>query len=121
MGVTVLVTGSRDWKNEASLRDRLDRIHRESGIDLLIHGACPTGADDMADKWCRANDVEVDRRPADWKTHGKPAGFIRNAEMVQLRPDTVLAFQRNQSRGTQHTIDLATKAGIDVILEAEEG
>lgn len=118
-GLTVLVTGSRDWENEGAIREWLDIIDRENRIDLLIHGDCPRGADHMADRWARLSGVEVDRHPANWKEHGRPAGFIRNAEMVSLNPDVVLAFQRDESKGTQHTIDLARKRGIEVILEIE--
>lgn len=119
-GLTVLVTGSRDWVSEDVIHSWLDLIDRESRIDLLIHGDCPTGADHMADEWCRSRGVDADRHPADWEKYGKRAGFLRNDQMVKLGPDVVLAFQRNQSRGTQMTIDLATKANIAVIVEAEE-
>jgi hypothetical protein len=34
--------------------------------------------------------------------------------MLDDEPDRVLAFQRNGSRGTQHTIDEARRRGIPV-------
>jgi hypothetical protein len=79
----------------------------------VIHGGA-RGADAMAGmaaKWCR---LPVEEYPADWRTHGRRAGFLRNLEMLDQRPDLVIAFQRNGSRGTQHTIDEARKRGIPV-------
>jgi hypothetical protein len=52
--------------------------------------------------------------PADWRGKGRRAGILRNLAMLDDEPDRVLAFQRNGSRGTQHTIDEARRRGIPV-------
>jgi hypothetical protein len=39
--------------------------------------------------------------------------------MLDTKPDLVLAFQRDGSRGTQHTIDEARKRGIPVEVHVE--
>jgi hypothetical protein len=51
---------------------------------------------------------------ADWATHGRRAGPIRNAAMIKAGADLVLAFPLPGGRGTQHTIRLAEEAGIPV-------
>lgn len=117
----VLVTGGRArtdwWTIFASLNKQ-----REAGPFVLVHGACSTGADHWAHLWAQAHPecMEV-RFPAEWRqpdgTYDKAAGFKRNAKMVAMGADLVLAFPHPEGRGTQHTIDLAHKAGIKVIEE----
>jgi len=55
----------------------------------------------------------VSMMPAMWR-NGNGAGHARNRAMLDLRPDLVISFQRNGSRGTQGTIDEARRRGIDV-------
>lgn len=112
MSVRVLVTGSRNWKDWIVLCKTLNRIDKEGGPITVVHGACPTGADRMADDWARQLGRPVERYPAQWKTLGKGAGFIRNREMVESRPDACVAFILDRSKGATHCADLAEKAGI---------
>jgi hypothetical protein len=109
----VLVTGSRDWANSATVFDAL--AEHNHGHVTLVSGACPRGADRMAETAARAFGWEIERHPANWAGgYGKAAGFRRNAEMVKLGADVCLAFIRNGSRGATHCAYLAEKAGIPV-------
>lgn len=117
----ILVTGSRDWDDMNKVWDAIheqdpcvehDDCFDESHLITIVHGACPTGADAMADLVGREWGVRVERHPARWDELGKRAGFVRNAEMVNLGADVCLAFIKNESRGATHTADLAEKAGI---------
>lgn len=115
----VMVTGSRSW-GTVDNDDRRMAFHLRTRLRgrTLVHGACPSGADKMADGWAKANGHPVERHPADWNKYGKSAGFIRNAEMVaSLDPSTdiVLVFWDGESRGTLHATRLARKAGLTVI------
>lgn len=108
----ILITGSRTWK-WANLIEALLREEYEEGC-VVHHGKCERGADAIADAVARRLGIEVEEHPARWDRYGRRAGFVRNAEMVALKPDVVLAFQVQRSKGTQHTIDLAKAAGIPV-------
>ncbi|MGW7597293.1 SLOG family protein [Streptomyces antimycoticus] len=117
----VLVTGSRDWEKHAllytALNDALDEANKLGRPMVVVHGACPRGADEIAHNWAQAaiqmgDHVTEESHPANWRINGKRAGFIRNAHMVNLGADLCLAFIRNGSRGASHTATLAEQAGI---------
>lgn len=113
----VLVTGSRDWADDTAVGEALSEAIRPVWHDrnvVIVHGACPSGADQLAHKWAEVFGVAVERHPANWQINGKRAGFIRNALMVNLGADLCLAFIRNGSRGASHTAALAEQAGIPV-------
>lgn len=123
----LLVTGSREWTDLVALGNELwkvwsDEVMRCPGWNLVVvHGACPSGADLFASQWAKHMhktylSVREEPHPADWETHGKKAGFIRNAEMVDLGADQCLAFYHPgaANRGTHDTAMRAKAWGIPV-------
>jgi hypothetical protein len=79
---------------------------------LVIHGGA-RGVDSMAGAAAAQLKIPIRVFPADWKKNGKAAGPIRNQQMLdEGKPDLVLAFWDGKSRGTEHMIGLAKKAGI---------
>lgn len=115
----VLVTGSREWSNfdllEKELGKLVDDLREGEGF-CLVHGACPRGADALAASWAAARSSWVieEPHPADWEANGRSAGYRRNAEMVDLDADVVLAFVTPGCRGTVHCAALAQAAGLEV-------
>lgn len=114
----VLVCGSRDWTNDDQIRFALVLLAAKYGPLTVIHGAA-RGADQIAGSIATAEGHEVREFPADWRGKGKRAGIVRNLAMLDQEPHVVLAFQRNGSRGTQHTIDEARKRGIQTFVYEE--
>lgn len=130
----ILVTGSRSWTDTAKIAAAiLDVITQAQPEDLaLIHGACPMGADALADRWWQGTigPDSIVRYKADWDGLGRRAGIERNRVMVNDgEPDVVLAFVmpcRQQgckkgagvhaSHGTDHCISYARSKHIPVIV-----
>jgi hypothetical protein len=110
----ILVTGSRDWWDWNTVNRALFDACAGNGDIVIVHGACPTGADMWADRFVEYQGVQVERHPANWRDLGKRAGYVRNEHMVNLGADIVLAFIRNGSRGATHTADLAESRGLTV-------
>lgn len=80
--------------------------------DTLISGMA-RGADTLAAKFA-ASICHVSKFPADWDTHGRAAGLIRNQQMLdEGQPDIVIAFPGG--RGTEHMKKIARKAGVKVV------
>lgn len=113
----LLITGSRGWTDESAIRRAIGAVTAKHGHELtIVHGDCPSGADWIADQVARGwgGGMKVERHPALWILHGKRAGFVRNAEMVDAGADLCLAFILNESKGATMCADLAEKAGIPV-------
>ncbi len=136
----VLVTGSRDWPTPdvvwSALNDaRLEALAAGRPL-VVVHGACPRGADQHAAAWAAvarqftAGVVEEGHPPKDHPTQDfgpwPGAGPRRNTYMVGLGANVLLAFlspctsprcrrpRPHPSHGTSGCIDLAEQAGIPV-------
>ena len=109
----VLVCGSRDWADISAIKNAIYGLPTGA---IVIHGGA-IGADKNAGHFATRRGLfvaEVPVKGQHWELYGHGAGPARNCAMLDLRPDLVLAFQRNCSRGTQHTIDEAHRRGIPV-------
>jgi len=79
----------------------------------IIHGGAK-GADQIGEDWAISNWQSILVFPADWSTHGKKAGVLRNTEMLREgKPDVVVAAKGG--KGTGHMISIAKKAKVRVI------
>lgn len=112
----VIVCGGRDFADESLLIERLDRYTAELGKIVVVTGACPTGADMLAERWASRRHHTIMRFHADWDAHGKTAGPIRNREMcvhvAGVRDGFCVAFWDGVSRGTGGMIALVREHGI---------
>lgn len=108
----VLVCGGRNYTNSARVCGRLNLLHTEFGIAVIIHGA-QRGADMLGEYWAKANDIpDISFKP-DWDAYGPAAGPIRNRRMLdEGKPDLVLAFPGG--KGTADMVWQATEHGVPV-------
>ena len=114
----VLITGGRDFSDRGLLFETLDRLHATHTFTVLIHGDA-SGADRLAGEWAAAAGIKVEAHPADWKKHGRAAGPIRNSQMLDEKPDLVVAFPGG--RGTADMVKKAKAAGLEVVVMIEGG
>ena len=87
-------------------------IHSLYSITEIISGGA-RGADTLAEEWADENNIPKTIVKADWKTHGKAAGPIRNQQMLDLKPNMVVAFPGGN--GTADMVRRSKKANFEVI------
>lgn len=133
--IRILITGSRSWVARNLLGMGL--VHAAAELAgptdepvTLVSGACPHGADRMAEEFAESWGWVIERHPADWNgpcrdscrpghrrngprgDYCPAAGNYRNQDMVDLGADACLAFRMAGSRGTTHCGEAAERAGI---------
>lgn len=113
MTFRVLVTGSRTWPEPETIGNVLDALLAEHADMRVVHGGA-LGADAIAHLWALRRKVPTEVFPADWRAHGRSAGHVRNVQMIDTRPDLVLAFVHNGSPGTVGCANVAERKGIEV-------
>lgn len=111
-----IVAGSREVYDYQAVVRAIEDAHTITGlvVTAVVSGAA-RGVDQLGERYAREHALTCDRRPADWDTYGKRAGYLRNAEMAQ-NADALVAVWDGKSRGTKHMIDLATAAGLLVYV-----
>ena len=123
----ILVTGSRKWTDEAMVFGVLGAICSRvpAREDVVIIDGAAQGADKAASKYgSEPNGIHHERYPADWETHGKAAGHIRNKQMLDTGVDLVVAFKQEfnwgfSHGGTENCVHQARAMGIPCIVVCE--
>jgi hypothetical protein len=113
----VLICGSRTWTDETIIANRINELPEGT---IIIEGGAK-GADTLAKDYAIQRGLfvaEVCCTNTHWNLFGRRAGMKRNEIMLELEPDLVIAFQENNSRGTQGTINQAKKRNIKVEIHS---
>jgi hypothetical protein len=119
--IRILVTGDRNWKDVSLIRVSLICARGYFGEIEVIEGEAP-GADTIARQVCEEFGWKFRAFPADWDTHGRAAGPIRNKQMLnEGKPHFVLAFHLDieHSKGTKNMVEQSRKTGIPVWICTE--
>ena len=118
--MNIVIAGSRGWNDQKLLSSYMDYfIEHELPLehpsidlkDIRVISGTARGADRIGERWAESRDIEVIRMPADWATHGRSAGYIRNREMAEIA-DRVFIFWDGVSRGSKHMHDIAKELDI---------
>lgn len=110
----VVVCGGRDFDDKIAVDLALNELLYEVPVDTLrvIQGGA-SGADALVRQWCVKHEVEYINVPADWKTHGRAAGPIRNQKMLDTyTPELCIAFPGG--RGTTDMVKRCLVANVPV-------
>ncbi len=106
----VTVIGSRNFDSYEVLQDTLNRYK----ITAILSGGAK-GADSLAEKYAKENEITFTKYLPDWKKYGRGAGPVRNREMVK-DAEMIVAFWDGKSKGTKHAIDFAQEKKKKVVL-----
>lgn len=110
----VLVCGGREFNDRDLLFRTLDAL--DPRPTLIINGAY-RGADWLASWYAQHRGIQYGEFPALWKHYFSAAGPRRNAAMLRLKPDLVVAFPGG--KGTADMIAQAQAAGVNVLQVGE--
>ena len=102
----IIVAGSRSFDCYWLLESKLDFYIGSHQPAQIISGTA-RGADQLGEKYAENRGLSIERFPADWDTHGKRAGYIRNEQMARYATHAVI-FWDGRSKGTASMIKLCT-------------
>lgn len=110
----LLVFGGRDFDDRDILELCLEAALCRAGLSEIICGYDPEdkryqGADQLAYEWAQREEFPCRTFPADWKTHKRAAGPIRNSQMADDKPDEGLCFPRKNGEWGTGTLDMWSK------------
>lgn len=120
MDAKVIIAGGRDFDDYELMVEQARYFFRHLDNPEIISGGNKswneakkkyTGADYLAEQLAKEKGFRITIYPADWNTHGKRAGFIRNSQMGEVGTH-LLAFWDGKSKGTKMMIDIARRKGI---------
>jgi hypothetical protein len=103
-----IIAGGRDYFLNDNDVSKLDSL--KDKISLVISGGA-RGVDSCGEKWAKDNNIPIEIYPADWNTHGKSAGYIRNKQMAEVA-DCCILFKGG--RGTEMMFKLAKEYKLEL-------
>lgn len=115
-----IIAGSRNIRNYPKVKEIINKTLRVActlaGITEVVSGGA-NGVDTLGEVWAEEHDIPFKRFPADWDSHGRAAGFIRNEKMGDYA-DALLAIWDGNSRGTEHMIKYMKSLGkpVEVVI-----
>lgn len=116
------VIGSRTITNYDFIKNILCNYINQNNInvDTIISGGAK-GVDTCAEIF--ADQFGLDKiifKPVDYNLYGNAAYAIRNQKIVD-NSDILVAFQENNSTGTEMTMNMAKRKGIPIFLIKLDG
>jgi hypothetical protein len=113
----VIVAGSRGITDLSVVREALER----SGFEVteVVSGGA-RGVDRLGEELAREMGLPCRVFPAEWSSHGRSAGVLRNRRMAEYA-DALVAVWDGRSRGTANMIREAGERGLAVYVHRVKG
>lgn len=112
----IIIAGGRDFNDYELLKKSVDefilfylQMEPNDPVEIVSGGA--PGADSLGERYASENGYPIKKFPADWNTHGKAAGPIRNRQMASYAHACII-FWDGKSRGTKNMIEEAKKKNL---------
>ncbi len=112
----VIIAGSRSIiPTEPEIRQYVRMFEAQFQVELTrLACGMAKGVDLAGYKWASRNGVPIDPYPADWQTHGKAAGHIRNKKMAQNADGLILVWD-GESRGSRSMLQFAKAEHLNIM------
>ena len=108
----VIIAGSRSFDDYELLKSKMDKL-LQNKTDITVVCGEARGADSLGRQYAEERGFPILSFPADWKSLGKKAGYIRNEQMAH-NADALVVFWDGQSRGTKNMIEIASRLGLQI-------
>lgn len=101
--IGIVGTRQRDDPHDLFMMTEAFRKVYEPG-DWICSGGCPHGGDRFARVLRVSFCTPYLEFPADWKKHGKSAGYVRNVDIAKFSDVLIACVSAERVGGTEHTI-----------------
>jgi hypothetical protein len=109
----VIIAGGRDIHDYQLVLDAVKES--QFPISTVVSGGA-AGVDALGERYSEEMNLNLKIFRADWETHGRAAGPIRNRKMAE-NAEALIAIWDGKSRGTKNMIETATKRGLLVYVK----
>lgn len=120
----LIIAGTRTVSDPAVLEAAIGMTGFQVAVTEVVSGSEPKGVDRLGELWAEARGIPVRRFPADWNTHGRRAGPLRNLEMARHVADAIgrghagalLALWDAESKGTASMLTEAKRLKVPTFI-----
>lgn len=112
----VIIAGSRNIVDYEVVKEAIEES--QFTLKTIVSGGAK-GVDALGEKYADEMNIPLHIYFADWNTHGRAAGPIRNRKMAE-NADALIAIWDGKSRGTKNMIETAQKLKLFVYVKTIE-
>jgi len=114
--IKIAIVGSRDFVNFEEFKEKTGPIFLElsGNIGCIVSGGAK-GADSLAEEYAKVYKINTVIYRSNWKKYGRGAGIVRNRVIIE-NSDLVIAFLKNNSRGTSNSIKVAIELKKELVV-----